>query len=114
MLKLKKKNNSGAKRLIYRKKSTEALVADSKEVGLLVNADKTKYMVMSRDQNARCNHNTKTGGSLCERWKSFKSLGTTLTYQNSIKKEIKIDRRQGMFTNNRCRKPFLPVLYSRI
>jgi hypothetical protein len=34
------------------KKNTEALVDAIKELGLEVNADKTKYMVMSRDQNA--------------------------------------------------------------
>ena len=33
-------------------KNTEALVVASKETGLEVNADKTKYMVVSRDQNA--------------------------------------------------------------
>jgi hypothetical protein len=33
------------------KKNMEALVVASKENGLEVNADKTKYMVMSRDQN---------------------------------------------------------------
>ena len=32
--------------------NTEALVIAGKENGLEVNADKTKYMVMSRDQNA--------------------------------------------------------------
>ena len=32
--------------------NTEALVAATREIGLEVNADKTKYMVMSRDQNA--------------------------------------------------------------
>jgi len=31
--------------------NTEALVVVSKEVGLEVNADKTKYMIVSRDQN---------------------------------------------------------------
>ena len=35
------------------KKNAKALVAASKETGLEVNADKTKYMVMSQDQNAR-------------------------------------------------------------
>ena len=34
------------------KKNTEALVIASKKTGLEVNADKTKYVVMSRDQNA--------------------------------------------------------------
>jgi hypothetical protein len=33
------------------KKITIALVAASKEIGLEVNADKTKYKAMSRDQN---------------------------------------------------------------
>jgi hypothetical protein len=32
--------------------NTEALVIASKEIVLEVNAEKTKYMVMSRDQNA--------------------------------------------------------------
>jgi hypothetical protein len=41
------------------KKNTEALVAATKEIGLEVNADKTKYMVMSRDQNAGRNHSVK-------------------------------------------------------
>ena len=45
------------------KKNTGALAAAIKETGLevRVNADKTKYMVMSWDQNAgRKNHNIKT------------------------------------------------------
>ena len=34
------------------KENAEALVAATKEIGPEVNADKTKYMMMSRDQNA--------------------------------------------------------------
>jgi len=34
------------------KKNAETLVVASKEIGLEVNADKTKYMVMSSEQNA--------------------------------------------------------------
>jgi len=34
------------------KKNTKALVVASKENGLEVNGNKSKYMVMSRDQNA--------------------------------------------------------------
>jgi len=49
------------------KQNTEALVFASKETGLEVKADKTKYMVMSRDQNARRSHNLKTDNSSFER-----------------------------------------------
>jgi len=38
------------------KGSAEALVAATWEIGLEVSADKTKYMVVSRDQNAGQNH----------------------------------------------------------
>jgi hypothetical protein len=34
------------------KENAEALVVASKEIGLEVNVVRTKYMVMSRDQNA--------------------------------------------------------------
>ena len=34
------------------KENSEALIVASKEIGLEVNANTTKYMVMSRDQNA--------------------------------------------------------------
>ena len=67
----------------------EALVVASKENGLEVNADKSKYMVMSRDQNAGRIHNINTDNSSFERVEEFKYLGTTLTYQNSIREEIK-------------------------
>jgi hypothetical protein len=39
------------------RKNIEALVITSKEIGLEVNNEKTKYMVMSRDQNAGQNGN---------------------------------------------------------
>jgi hypothetical protein len=34
------------------RKNTEALVIAGKEIDLGVNAEKTEYMIMSRDQNA--------------------------------------------------------------
>jgi len=70
-------------------KNTEALLVCSKEIAPEVNADKTKYMVMSRDQNAGRSHNIKTDNSFCERVEEFKYLGTALTHQNSIQEEIK-------------------------
>jgi hypothetical protein len=38
------------------KENADALVVASKEIGLEVNVDRTKYMVMSRDQNAGRSH----------------------------------------------------------
>jgi hypothetical protein len=47
----------------------EALVVVCKEIGLEVNADKTNYMVMSRNQNAGQSHSIKTDNCSFERWK---------------------------------------------
>jgi hypothetical protein len=41
------------------KKNTEALVVSSKEIRSEVNSDKTKYMVISRDNKAVKSHNIK-------------------------------------------------------
>jgi len=71
------------------KKNAEALIVASKEIGLEVNADKTKYMIMSRDQNAGQSHSVKTDNRSFERWEELKYLGTTLTNKNSIQEEIK-------------------------
>ena len=67
----------------------------SKENGPEVNADKTKYMVMSRDQDAGQSHSMKTDNSSFERVEDFKYLGTTLTNQNSIQEEIKSRMNSG-------------------
>jgi hypothetical protein len=49
-----------------------------------VNADKSKYVVMSRDQNAGRSHNIKIDSSSFEKVEDFKYLGITLANQNSI------------------------------
>jgi len=77
------------------KENTKALVVASTENGLEVNADKTKYMVMSGDQNAGRSHSMKTDISSFERVEEFKYLGTTLTNQNSIREEIKSRQKSG-------------------
>jgi hypothetical protein len=71
------------------KENAEALVVATKEIGPEVNADKTKYMIMSRDQNAGRSHNRIFGNSSIESVEEFKYLGTTLTNKNSIQEEIK-------------------------
>jgi hypothetical protein len=71
------------------KKKAKALVDESKEAGLEANADKTKYMVMSRNQNAGRCHNIKIDNSSYERLKGLKYLGAIVTYQNYIQEKIK-------------------------
>jgi len=77
------------------KENAEALTVASKEIGLEVNADKTKYMVMSRDQNARQSHSMKIDNSSFERMEEFKYFGTTVANQNSIQEEIKSRLKSG-------------------
>jgi hypothetical protein len=60
-----------------------------------VNAEKTKYMVMSRDQNAGQNGNIQIGNKSFETVEQFKYLGTTLTLKNSIHEEIKSRLKSG-------------------
>ena len=92
------------------KENAEALVAATREIGLEVSADKTKYMVMSRDQNAGRNHNVRIDNSTFERVEEFKYLGTTLTSQNSILEEIKSRLRSG----NACYHSVQNLLSSRL
>jgi len=73
------------------KENAETLLVASKETGLEVNCDKTKYMAMSRDQNAGRSHNLKGDNSSFERVEEFKYLGTTLTNQNSIQEKLRAD-----------------------
>jgi len=73
------------------KENAEALVAATREIGLEISADKTKYMVMSRDQNAGRNHSVTINNSRFERVEEFKYLGTTLTHQNLFWKKLRAD-----------------------
>jgi hypothetical protein len=63
------------------KENAEALVVATKEIGLEVNADKTQYMIMSRDQNTGLSNNLKTDNSSIEGVEEFKYLETTLKNQ---------------------------------
>jgi len=88
--------------------NAEALVVAGREIGLEVNADRNKYMVMSRDQNAGRSHSIKTDNNTFEMVEGFKYLGTTLTNQNSVQKEIKSRSNSG----NACYHSVLIILSS--
>jgi hypothetical protein len=70
-------------------KNTQTLIDASKEVGLQVNAEKTKYTLLSRQQNAGQNNYIKTGNICFENVEQFRYLGTMITNQNLIQEEIK-------------------------
>jgi len=61
------------------KENAEALVVATREIGLEVSADKTKYMVMYRYQNAGRIQSATIDNSTFETVEGFKYLGTTLT-----------------------------------
>ena len=54
------------------KENAEALVVAMKEIGLEVNADETKYMIMSQDQNAGRSYSMKIYNKSIERVEEFK------------------------------------------
>jgi hypothetical protein len=66
------------------KKTTEILIDASKEVGLEVNTEKTKYMFLSRHQNAGQNHDIKLANRYFEIVAQFIKMGTTITNEKLI------------------------------
>ncbi|KAJ4428775.1 hypothetical protein ANN_25768 [Periplaneta americana] len=62
--------------------------ADSKAIDLEVNPEKTKYMIMSHDQNIVRNRNIKIGDLSFEEVEKFKYLGATVTNINDSSEEI--------------------------
>jgi hypothetical protein len=71
------------------KNSTKFLLEAGRDVGLEINAQKTKYMIMSRHPNSGQNQNIRTANESFQSMATFKYLGTTLTNQNDIHDEIK-------------------------
>jgi hypothetical protein len=96
------------------KENKETFVVASKQIGLEVNADKTKYTVMSRDQNVGRRHNIKTDNSSFERVKQFKHLGTILQTKILFRKKLRAYRRQGMLAIIRSRIFCVPVCHPKI
>jgi hypothetical protein len=70
------------------KENSETLLEASKDIGLEINAEKTKYM-MSHHPNSGQNQNIRIVNELFEKVAKFKYFGTTLTNQNDIHDEIK-------------------------
>jgi hypothetical protein len=57
------------------KKNTESLIVASKEIGIEINVDKTKYVLLSRHQNVGQNQDIKISNRSFENVPQFKYLG---------------------------------------
>jgi hypothetical protein len=73
------------------KKNTEILFHDSKETGLVVNADKTKYMAFYRDQNAGRSHNSKIDNNSFEMVEEYEHLGKPELIRIIFRKKLRVD-----------------------
>ncbi|KAJ4439255.1 hypothetical protein ANN_07375 [Periplaneta americana] len=71
------------------RENTEILLEANKAIGLEVNPEKTKYMIMSRDQNNVRNGNIKIGDLSFEEVEQFKYLGAKVTNINDTREKIK-------------------------
>jgi hypothetical protein len=70
-------------------KNTKALPDVTKEVGLEVNPEKTKYTLMSSSQKIGQKHSIKIANRSFDDVEKFEYLGTTLTNQNCMHEVIK-------------------------
>jgi hypothetical protein len=71
------------------KENSETLLEAGGDIGLEINVEKTKYMIMSRHPNSEQNQNIRIANESFENVTKFEYLGTTLTNQNDIHDEIK-------------------------
>jgi hypothetical protein len=71
------------------KENSETFLEASRDIGLEINAEKTKYMIMSHHPNSGQNQNIRIANESFAKVAKFKYLGMTLTNQNDIHDEIK-------------------------
>jgi hypothetical protein len=83
-------------------KNSGLLIDALEEVGLEVNAEKTKYMLLSGHQNAGKNHDIKIGSGSFANVIQFKYMGVTVTNQNCICGGIKsrLNSRNACYRSN--------------
>jgi hypothetical protein len=92
------------------KKNTDILIDASKEVGVEINVDKTKYMLLSCHQSVGQNQDIKITNRSFGNVSQFKYLGMTATNQNLIQEEIK----RRLNSGNACYHSVQSILSSRL
>jgi ABC-type phosphate transport system ATPase subunit len=93
------------------KENIESLLEASRDIGLEINAEKTKYTIMSRHPNSGKNQNIRIVNELFENVAKFKCSGTTVTNQNDIHDEIKSRSNSGNACCYSAKNISLPVSY---
>jgi hypothetical protein len=92
------------------KENTVSPLEASRDVGLEINAEKAKYMIMFRYPNSGQNQNIRIANESFENVAKSKHWGTTLTNQNDIRDEIK----SGLISENACYYSVQNLLSSRL
>jgi hypothetical protein len=69
--------------------NTERLLGANRDIGLEINAEKTKYMIMSHHLNSGQKQTIRIATESFEKVEKFKYLGMTLPSRNDIHDEIK-------------------------
>jgi hypothetical protein len=95
------------------KENSETLLEAGGDIGLEINAKKTKYMIMSCYPNSGQNQNIRIANESFENMAKFKYLGMTLTNQNDIGDEIKSRLNSGNARYYSVQNLCLPVLYKK-
>jgi hypothetical protein len=72
-------------------KNTESLLEATRDTGLEINAEKTKYMIMSFHPNSGQNQNLRIAYESFENVAKFKYLGTTLTNKVTFMMKSRVD-----------------------
>jgi hypothetical protein len=91
-------------------KNTQALLYASKEVGLEVSAEKTKFKLMSLCKKPGQRHSIQIADGSFEDMEKLRYLGTTLTEQNCMHEEIK----NKLNSRNACYYSIQTLLSSRL
>ena len=92
------------------RENAEIFIKASKDIGLEVNSEKTKYMITSRHQNVIQNQNIVIGNLSFENVENFRYIGGTVTNTNDIREEIKHTINMG----NACYYSLEKILSSRL
>src|SRR5579871_6568704 len=71
------------------KTNTEILIRASREIGVNISEEKSKYMVMDRNEGSVGNEALTVDRMSFERVKKFKCLGALITGKNEIREELK-------------------------